>query len=201
VAEEVREEVVEEAAATEPAGHLFLREVELAEVLDLLSSIGPKPDPRSNCWSSVKLANGLVSGSHQHLLSGGGVFAIPDLAGTSTAPGTGTVPRHNTEKVRLTSFSHVPPGFSPPGVRPLIGRDSALEVLDDLLSSARAASSVVLVVRGGPGLGKTALLEHAIRSAADLQVARAAGVEAELDLPHAALHQLLTPFVAGIGEL
>jgi DNA-binding CsgD family transcriptional regulator len=129
------------------------------------------------------------------------VFAIPDLAGTSTAPGTGTVPRHNTEKVRLTSSSHVPPGFSPLGVRPLIGRDSALEVLDDLLSSARAASSVVLVVRGGPGLGKTALLEHAIRSAADLQVARAAGVEAELDLPYAALHQLLTPFVAGIGEL
>ena len=101
----------------------------------------------------------------------------------------------------MTSSSHVPPGFSPPGVSPLIGRDSALEVLDDLLSSARAASSVVLVVRGGPGLGKTALLEHAIRSAADLQVARADGVEAELDLPHAALHQLLTPFVAGIGEL
>jgi DNA-binding CsgD family transcriptional regulator len=101
----------------------------------------------------------------------------------------------------LTFSSHVPPSSSPLGVRPLIGRDSALEALDDLLSSARAGSSVVLVVRGGPGIGKTALLDQAIRSAADLQVARVGGAEAELDLPYAALHQLLTPFVAGIDEL
>jgi DNA-binding CsgD family transcriptional regulator len=82
-----------------------------------------------------------------------------------------------------------------------VGRDSALEALDDLLSSARAGSSDVVVLRGGPGIGKTTLLEHAIRSATDLQVARVGGVESELDLPYAALHQLLTPFIDGIDEL
>jgi AAA ATPase domain len=62
--------------------------------------------------------------------------------------------------------------------------------LDGLLAEVRAGYSRVLVVRGEPGIGKTALLGYAARVAADFQVARAEGVESEMELPFAALHQL-----------
>src|SRR3954452_21548440 len=72
----------------------------------------------------------------------------------------------------------------------LRGRQDECAVLDGLLDGARAARSGVLVVRGDAGVGKTALLEHAIRSASDVRVLRAIGVESEMELPFAALHQL-----------
>src|SRR4051794_24264432 len=72
----------------------------------------------------------------------------------------------------------------------LRGRQDECAVLDGLLDGARAARSGVLVVRGDAGVGKTALLEHAIRSASDVRVLRAVGVESEMELPFAALHQL-----------
>ena len=50
-------------------------------------------------------------------------------------------------------------------------------------------------------IGKTALLEHAVQSAADMQVARAVGVESEMELGFAGLHQLLMPFHGGLGNL
>jgi hypothetical protein len=58
VAEEIGQEVVEEAApAAQPVGHALFRQVDLAEVLDLLRSIGPQPDPRRYCRSSMTLAH------------------------------------------------------------------------------------------------------------------------------------------------
>src|SRR3954468_7963715 len=72
----------------------------------------------------------------------------------------------------------------------LRGRQDECAVLDGLLDGARAARSGVLVVRGEAGVGKTALLEHAIRSASDVRVLLALGVECEMELPFAALHQL-----------
>lgn len=56
-------------------------------------------------------------------------------------------------------------------------------------------------MRGPPGIGKTALLDWAIAAAGDMTIARVAGVEAELDLPYAALHQLLRPFLNGLDDL
>ncbi len=53
----------------------------------------------------------------------------------------------------------------------------------------------MLVVRGEPGVGKTALLEDAIERASDLRVARAVGVESEMELAFAALHQLCAPIL------
>ncbi|HET6869410.1 MAG TPA: AAA family ATPase, partial [Solirubrobacteraceae bacterium] len=68
-------------------------------------------------------------------------------------------------------------------------------MFDGLLAAVRGGRSGALVVRGEPGVGKTALLEYAIESASDVRVARAAGVESEMELPFAALHQLCAPLL------
>src|SRR3954447_20950284 len=72
----------------------------------------------------------------------------------------------------------------------LRGRRDECAVLDGLLEDARAGRSGVLVLRGDPGVGKTALLEYAITSASDMRVLRAVGAEAEMELAFAAAHQL-----------
>jgi len=72
----------------------------------------------------------------------------------------------------------------------LRGRRQQCRTLDGLLADARAGRSRVLVIRGEPGIGKTALLGYAADTAADFQLARAEGVESEMELPFAALHQL-----------
>ena len=61
----------------------------------------------------------------------------------------------------------------------LLDRLQERTALSELLDAARAGRSGVLVMRGEPGIGKTALLEYAVESAADLRVARVAGVESE----------------------
>jgi hypothetical protein len=82
-----------------------------------------------------------------------------------------------------------------------VGRRSECETLDRLLEDARAGRSGALVIRGEPGVGKTALLEYAIDSAADLRVARAVGVESEMELAYAALHQLCAPMLDRLERL
>src|SRR3954469_13820403 len=77
----------------------------------------------------------------------------------------------------------------------LRGRRTECETLDHLLESVRAGQSGALVVRGEPGIGKTALLEYAIDSASDLNVVRATAVESEIELPFAGLHQLCVPLL------
>jgi DNA-binding CsgD family transcriptional regulator len=83
----------------------------------------------------------------------------------------------------------------------LRGRREECAVLDRLLERARAGQSGVLVLRGEAGVGKTALLERAIESASDLRVLRAVGVEAEMELPFAALHQLCGPLLDRLDGL
>jgi len=75
----------------------------------------------------------------------------------------------------------------------LIGRDGERAVIAALLEAARASRSNALVVRGEPGMGKTALLEDAREQAADMRVLSARSVESESDLPFAGLHQLIRP--------
>jgi DNA-binding CsgD family transcriptional regulator/tetratricopeptide (TPR) repeat protein len=78
------------------------------------------------------------------------------------------------------------------GLRVMLwGRKQQCALLDGLIADTRAGHSRVLVVRGEPGIGKTALLEYAAHTAPDFQVARADGIESEMELPFAALHQLL----------
>jgi hypothetical protein len=73
------------------------------------------------------------------------------------------------------------------------GRGDELATLEGLLDVARAGRSGVLVLRGEAGIGKSALLEHAIESASDFRLLRAVGVESELELAFAALHRLCAP--------
>ncbi len=83
----------------------------------------------------------------------------------------------------------------------LRGRRQQCEILDGLLADVRAGRSRALVVRGEPGIGKTALLGYAAETAQDFQLARAVGVESEMELPFAALHQLCCPMLSRIGAL
>lgn len=77
----------------------------------------------------------------------------------------------------------------------LLGRIAERAELSQLLDAARAGRSGVVVMRGEPGVGKTALLEHVIESAAGLRVTRVAGVESEMELAFAALQQLCAPML------
>jgi hypothetical protein len=88
-----------------------------------------------------------------------------------------------------------------PGAAALRGRRTERAALDALLEGARQRRSGVLVVRGEAGIGKTALLEYAMTSASDLRVLRAVGVESEMELAYAALHQLLVPMLEGLERL
>src|SRR5215208_3149041 len=89
------------------------------------------------------------------------------------------------------------------GRRPpvLLGRADERELFDRLLENVRAGQSAVLVVRGEAGVGKTALLHYCARQAAGFRVARIAGVESEMELPFAALHQLCAPMLGRLGGL
>ncbi|HEY2579909.1 MAG TPA: AAA family ATPase [Streptosporangiaceae bacterium] len=83
----------------------------------------------------------------------------------------------------------------------LLGRLPERAALGGLLEGARAGRSGVLVLRGEPGAGKTALLEWAAGSAAGFRVARVAGVESERELAFAALQQLCAPLLDRLEHL
>jgi DNA-binding CsgD family transcriptional regulator len=88
---------------------------------------------------------------------------------------------------------HPPPG--------LFGRSGELEILGRLIAKVRGGQSAVLVVRGEPGIGKTELLRHLVAGASGFKVARVAGVEPEMELPFAGLHQLCAPMLGRLGSL
>src|SRR5690349_12571591 len=84
----------------------------------------------------------------------------------------------------------------------LRGREVQQAAIDALLSQARAGASGALVLRGEPGIGKTALLDYAAGLAhGDMPVLRAAGVESEAELPFAGLHQLTRPALDHLDAL
>jgi predicted ATPase len=75
----------------------------------------------------------------------------------------------------------------------LYGRDAERSAITELLDSARGATGGVLVLRGPPGAGKSALLNDASAHATGMLVLHTTGVESEFELPFAAVHQLLRP--------
>src|SRR5580700_7255243 len=89
----------------------------------------------------------------------------------------------------------------PPRVPQLTGRSSELSVLDRLVDSVRAGQSRVLVICGEPGAGKTALLDYLAGRANGCRVERAAGVQSEMELAFAALHQLCAPVLDRLDRL
>src|SRR5689334_12140538 len=83
----------------------------------------------------------------------------------------------------------------------LVGRAPECTQIDQLIAAVRTGESRVLVVHGAPGIGKSALLEYAAVSASGLRVLRAAGVESEMEVPFATLHQLCAPLLSRVEDL
>ncbi|MBV8217536.1 MAG: ATP-binding protein, partial [Solirubrobacterales bacterium] len=73
--------------------------------------------------------------------------------------------------------------------------------IDRLVGGVRDGVSGALVLRGEPGIGKTTLLDYAADRGVDMQICRVGGVEPEMGLGFAALHQLLLPFVPALEQL
>jgi DNA-binding CsgD family transcriptional regulator/tetratricopeptide (TPR) repeat protein len=83
----------------------------------------------------------------------------------------------------------------------LTDRVSERDALDRLVRAVRAGESRALVVRGDPGVGKTALLDYLARQADGCRVMRAAGVQSEMELAFAGLHQLCAPMLGHAKRL
>ncbi len=83
----------------------------------------------------------------------------------------------------------------------LLGRAPECERIERLVADAGAGASGVLVVRGEPGIGKSALLEHAAEVAGDATVLRVRGVESEVEVAFAGLSELLRPALGELGRL
>jgi DNA-binding CsgD family transcriptional regulator len=83
----------------------------------------------------------------------------------------------------------------------LINRVSETAALEAVLDAVRHGMSGALVLRGQAGIGKTALLERALCSAPDFLAVRALGMECEMELGFAGLHQLVLPFLPHLDRL
>src|SRR5689334_11130670 len=83
----------------------------------------------------------------------------------------------------------------------LLDRQRERAALDGLLGDVRAGRGRALVVRGEAGVGKSALLEYMAGAASGMQVVRAAGVESEMELAFAGVHQLCAPLLAQLEGL
>src|SRR5262245_22457928 len=91
------------------------------------------------------------------------------------------------------------PRMGPPAS--LEGRARECALLDGFVGTIRQGERRSLVLRGDAGIGKTALLEYLIESASDLTIVRAVGVESEMELAYASLHQLCAPLLDRLEPL
>jgi DNA-binding CsgD family transcriptional regulator len=94
--------------------------------------------------------------------------------------------------------------WAAPGVHrrgPLLGRSRERERFDGILTGIRSGRSGALIVRGEAGIGKTALLEQLIDQASGCIVARATGVQADMELPFAGLQQLFGSMLGSLERL
>jgi DNA-binding CsgD family transcriptional regulator len=83
----------------------------------------------------------------------------------------------------------------------LLDRRTERAAIDRVLDAVRSGLSGTLVLRGGPGVGKTTLLQYAVDAAPDLQVSGIVGVESEISMEFGGLHQLLVPFLPLMKDL
>src|SRR5690349_19623580 len=83
----------------------------------------------------------------------------------------------------------------------LVDRQRERQVPDSLMEDLRSGRGRALVVRGEAGVGKSALLEYAAGAAQDMRVARAVGVESEMELAFAGVHQLCAPLLDRLERL
>jgi AAA ATPase domain len=83
----------------------------------------------------------------------------------------------------------------------LTNRDTERAVLDEFVAAVRAGQSRVLVVRGEPGVGKTALLDYLAGQVQGCRLVRVVGVQSEMEFAFAGLHQLLVPMLEYLERL
>lgn len=83
----------------------------------------------------------------------------------------------------------------------LLGRSEEQAAISRLLDGARNGKSGTLIIRGEPGIGKSALLRHAAAAASSMQLLTTTGIEAESELPFAGLSELLHPLLGHIEQL
>jgi predicted ATPase len=83
----------------------------------------------------------------------------------------------------------------------LLGRRRERAAVDALIAAVRAGESRALVVRGEAGVGKSALLEYVAERATGCRIVHALGVECEMELAFAGLHQLCTPLLDRLEAL
>jgi DNA-binding CsgD family transcriptional regulator len=83
----------------------------------------------------------------------------------------------------------------------LHGRETECARLGEMLAAVREGESRVLVLRGDAGIGKSALLDYTVGLASDMRTMRAIGVESDMELAFAALHQLCMPLLDGLTGL
>jgi predicted ATPase len=83
----------------------------------------------------------------------------------------------------------------------LVDRVAERDTLDLFVAAVRAGESRALVVSGDAGIGKTALLDYVAGQASGCRVERALGVQSEMELPFAALHQLCSPMLEKLQGL
>jgi DNA-binding CsgD family transcriptional regulator len=83
----------------------------------------------------------------------------------------------------------------------LTDRHAECDVLGQLVAAVRAGESRALVVHGEPGVGKTALLEYMAGQASGCRIAHAGGVQSEMELAFAVLHQLCAPMLDRLERL
>src|SRR5258708_15095443 len=86
-------------------------------------------------------------------------------------------------------------------MRRLQGRVAGRQMLDRLIDAGRSGESRVLVLRGEAGIGKSALIDYLADHASGCRVLRAAGVESEMRLAFAGLHQLFPPILRFVTRL
>src|ERR1700761_2159923 len=82
-----------------------------------------------------------------------------------------------------------------------VNRDAERAVLDQFMARVRAGTGQALVVRGDPGVGKTALLDYLTGRAGECRVVQATGVQSEMELAYAGLHQLCATLLGYAGRL
>jgi hypothetical protein len=82
----------------------------------------------------------------------------------------------------------------------LFGRRSECSLLDDIVAALRGGESRTLLIHGEAGIGKTALLDYVV-AASDVRLLHAVGVESEMELPFASLHQLCSPLLDTLEQL
>src|SRR4051812_20831919 len=106
--------------------------------------------------------------------------------------------QHRSPAAASSTGDHTRRGLDAPA---LVGRTAECARLEQEIQKARAGHAAVLVLRGGPGLGKTALLDHALRRASGFRVLRTRGVGSETQLSYAALQVLCAGLLDDVGHL